>query len=681
MPCAYLLNASNSSLFVLDTWLYTAPTNNSWQVGLTNQDADVYSEKYDMSVSVNDNNNQVLLGIQIMNTIVLLDINQITNTFGLTPQTLSNGKSIGMGKAVGWLDMNLAVVLVNTYSFNYVWSSSQIVVYNVSIPNNFLVMAILPNIQQQFVPTFGPVLLSLVATQSGTLIMFDSDGDYYILLPSPAGSFSDSSSRSSSTLTPCIGGTFSPQLSILPCSLCPTGTTTDGLIGQSSCVPCDDDVFCSLGAASRAINLSSPYLENVNQVYAYPESPQSTRFDNILIQNMFVIHAASSQHCLLVSPLFWALIVILFGIVVWLVMFLLKHCVENPRGEIIRQFFKRVLKKTDLIGEGEFVIGGLFSFAIIVLIVFAYTFSSAYYNRYPIEQISSSANFACDPTLSNAQFYSGLMTTGIPPNDLEAPIFSFLDDQPLTLYVEFINTLFKCTDVTATQIKDTNLDMTISSCSDSNNVVSVSLPLPSHSINMQVLLADTNTVGGLRMRLEGPGVYEENESLEAVYTLGNLTFAQVFSVSDRLLTQQPSCTLQLVKVINYTYPLSEGGYANLSAIWLPSFSTNLDQMFVDENEYKHATNLNTVLSIVISEASYYMLNTQKPITDEAEMIFANLLFTIVCLEIFGLGFLVFKLIISPNVQRLVKYCRQRITKKGKERKEDFDQPYMSSSHF
>lgn len=676
-PCAYLLNISNSSLYVLDTWSYKAPRNTSWQADITNWDADVYYAKYDMSVSMNNDQNQVLLGIQIVNTIVILGIDRTNDTFMLPPQTLSNGKSIGMGKAVGWLDTNLAVVLVNTYSFSYVWSSSQIFVYNVSIFNNFTVVAILPNIQQALVPALGPELLSLVITQNGTMVILDSDGDYYVLLPTPTGLYSDSSTRSSSSSQPCIAGTFTALSSILPCSLCPSGTTTNGLTGQSSCIPCDSNAFCPLGAASGNINISSPLLQNINQVYTYPKSPQSTRFDNILIQNILVIHSASSSHCLLVSPLFWAIIVILIGVVVWLILFIVKHSVTNPHGKKTRQQVKRFLKKTDLIGEGEMVIGGLFSFAILVLVIFAYTFSYNYFRRYPIEQVNDNASFACDPTLANAQFSSGLMTTAIPPNEIEAPIFTLLDNQQFTLYIEFVNTLFKCTDITATQIKDTNIGMTISTCNDDDDSVSISLLLPSHGMTMQVLLTGTNTIGGLQMRLEGAEAEEENESLEANYKLADLASAQAFNVSGHLLTQQPSCTLQLTKVINQTYPLTEDEDTEFSAIWLPSFSANLDQMFVDEDEYIRATSANTILSIVINETPYYMLNVQKPITDEDELIFTNLLFTIVCLEIFGLGFLIFKLIIIPLFRRLLNYCRRHKTEEDKPAHSTFDLPKTS----
>lgn len=666
-----MVNIINSTFNVLDTWLYKVSGNTSWQADITNWDADVYYPKYDMSVSMDNDQNQVLLGIQIMNTIVILTINQTSNKFISSSQTLSNGKSFGMGKAVGWLDSNTVIVLVNTYSFSYVWLSSKIFVYNVSVTNQFEVLAIFPNIQQTLVPVLGPEFLSIVVTQNGTIAILDSDGDYYILLPAPAGSFADSSSRLSSTSKPCIAGTFSTQLNTLPCSLCPSGTSTNGLTGQSLCTSCNNNTFCSLGAASGDISMSSSLLTNINQVNAYPISPQSTRFDNILIQNVLVINSGSTRHCLLVSPHFWAILVIILALIVWIIMRIIKHCVKHPRGEETRQKVKRFLKKTDLIGEGEMVLGGLFSFSIIVLVVFAYVFSSFYFRRYPIENIEYNAIFACDPTLSNAQFSSGLMPTGIPPNDKETPIFTLLDNQPFTFHIEFLNTLHKCKDITVTQIKDTDSDMTIDSCDDSHHSVSISLLLPSHNINIQVSLTGTNTIGGLRLGLEGPEAESEDSTLEASYQLVDLNFAQTFFVSDRLLAQQPSCTLQLTKVINQTYPLSEGEETHFSGIWLPSFSANLDQMFVNQDEYIRSTSSNTILSIVTNETPFYMMNIQKPITDGAELIFANILFTILCFEIFGLGFLLFKLIILPLIRRLANCCHCK-TKKDESSKSNFD---------
>jgi hypothetical protein len=655
-PCAYLLTIVNGTFTVLDVWLYTPPSSTSWQASLTNWDADVYAAKYDMSVSINDAGDQVLFGIQITNTIIIFNIDRTNRTFGSSLQTLSNGKAIGMGKSVGWLDTNLILVLANTYSFNYIWSSSHIFAYNVTVANSFDVLFIFPSMQQVLSPTFGPILLSLVITQNNTVAMLDSDGDYYILLPSPAGSFSDSSSgTSSSSSSLCIGGTFAPKMNIFPCSLCPSGTTTGGLIGQSACVPCNGNAFCPLGSAFGNISLSSSILANNNQASAYPLSPQSIRFDNILIQNMFTIRTASTPHCLLVSPLFWTIIASSFGLFIWFMMFIFKHYISHPMGKKTREQMKRIFKKSDMIGEGEWVIGGLFSFAILVLVVFAYTFSNFYLYRYPIENVTGDATFACDRTITNAEFSSGLMAIAVPPTDDQAPIFTLLDAQSLTLHIDFINTLFKCPDASAKLIKDVSIPMTISSCKDTNGSLSLSLLLPSHTINLQILLTGTNTIGGLRIGLTGSGVYVENGTFNAAYTLVDLTYAQTSFISGRILTQQPSYGLELIKIINHTYPLADGGETQYSGLWLPIFSGSSDEIFVNGNEFQYATSSSTTLSIMITETPYYVINTERPITSVDELIFANLIFTIVCLEIFGLGFLIFKLIIIPLIKYIIRY--------------------------
>ena len=57
----------------------------------------------------------------------------------------------------------------------------------------------------------------------------------------------------------------------------------------------------------------------------------------------------------------------------------------------------------------------------------------------------------------------------------------------------------------------------------------------------------------------------------------------------------------------------------------------------------------TTITIIISETSYYIQNHQSLIAKQSEIIFHNLLFTIVCLEIFGLIFLLFKLAFLPLI--------------------------------
>ncbi|CAF1332796.1 unnamed protein product [Adineta ricciae] len=557
-----------------------------------------------------------------------------------------------MGKAVGRLDENLILVLVNTYSLNYIWLSSQLFTYNITNPNTFAVTSIFPNVQQTLSSSFGPIFLSFSITHNGTVVLLDSQGNYYIILPSSAGSLSDTSTNTISSSTLCIGGTYSTKLDVFSCLLCPPGTSTNGLTGQSSCLPCKNNSFCPLGSSFGNIDSSSVLLSTINQGTPYPISPFSIRFDNILIQNMFTIRKSMSKHCLSVSPLFWTIIVIVLGLIIWFVLFALSRCAKDSMGHKAHQQMKRFLKRTDLIGEGEMVIGGLFSFSIIVLVSFAYSFSNAYFHRYPIEDLKNEATFACDPTLKNSQFSSSLMALVVPPNDDEIPLFSLLDSQPFTLHIDFVNTLFKCTDITALQLKDTTLPMLISSCHDEGGSVSISLALPTHLIKMQILLEGTNTIGALRIGLEAHGVEEENETFEVDYKVFDLMFAQALFVSGRVLTQQPSCVLTLTKVINRTYPLMEEEETKLSGMWLPTLSGDVNQMFVDDIEYKYSTSSSTILSITIDETPFYTLNVQKPITDEEELIFSNLLFTIVCLEIFGLGFLIAKLIIIPLIKHL-----------------------------
>lgn len=64
-----------------------------------------------LSVSINDAEDKVLFGIQIKNTIVFLNLYRTNHKFGSSLQTLSNGKAIRMGKAVGWLVTDLIFVI------------------------------------------------------------------------------------------------------------------------------------------------------------------------------------------------------------------------------------------------------------------------------------------------------------------------------------------------------------------------------------------------------------------------------------------------------------------------------------------------------------------------------------------------------------------------------------------
>ena len=78
-------------------------------------------------------------------------------------------------------------------------------------------------------------------------------------------------------------------------------------------------------------------------------------------------------------------------------------------------------------------------------------------------------------------------------------------------------------------------------------------------------------------------------------------------------------------------------------------------MFLTPAIYIRTSNLtSTTLTIDISETSYYIKNVQSPIAKEPEIIFRTLLFSIMCLEISALIFLIFKLLLIPLYKKIVR---------------------------
>jgi hypothetical protein len=158
----FSINASTAIAAPISTWTY--PKNGTtWQAGLTNAGADTYNAKFDMSVSINPAATQALVGIQIMNSVFL---------FSYTPKTLTlvtsvgNGQGTGFGKGVVWLSdaLKSIAILANVYSASYVWSSSQIYIYNSPLTSSSTPISIFPNIQQPLYSFMSPVFLNIITT-------------------------------------------------------------------------------------------------------------------------------------------------------------------------------------------------------------------------------------------------------------------------------------------------------------------------------------------------------------------------------------------------------------------------------------------------------------------------------------------------------------------------------------
>ncbi len=133
------------------------------------------------------------------------------------------------------------------------------------------------------------------------------------------------------------------------------------------------------------------------------------------------------------------------------------------------------------------------------------------------------------------------------------------------------------------------------------------------------------------------------------------------------------------QVVNETEPLS-GSDSDFSGIWYPTFTYSVSQMFIDANSYVMSADLSSMkFTIVISETSYYVKNVQSPIAKEPEVIFHTILFTIVCLEICGLIFVICKLFLVPLFSKIdALYCGRSMNKVDSEHDSMTDAPHRHS---
>ncbi len=148
------------------------------------------------------------------------------------------------------------------------------------------------------------------------------------------------------------------------------------------------------------------------------------------------------------------------------------------------------------------------------------------------------------------------------------------------------------------------------------------------------------------------------------YTLLGLNFASTFvpSTLDQVLAPSSLFSIALTQIVNRTAPLNSDGLPTLSAIWSSSFSVATDQLFTNESRYTFFQQTQTNVSVTIGESLFYVSNVQEPIARQAEIIFHNLLFTIVVLELFGLAFLIIKLLIAPLFHAILGHVRRRTKK-------------------
>lgn len=144
----------------------------------------------------------------------------------------------------------------------------------------------------------------------------------------------------------------------------------------------------------------------------------------------------------------------------------------------------------------------------------------------------------------------------------------------------------------------------------------------------------------------------------------DLNFASTFVSSslDQVLAQSTVFPIELTQIVNQTDPLNSDGLSVFSAIWSYSFSVDSDQLFTNENRYTFFYRTQTNISVTIDQNIFYISNLQQPIARQTEIIFHSLLFTIVVLEVFGLIFLVVKLLFIPVFRIILDHLRHKLLK-------------------
>ncbi|CAM4833787.1 unnamed protein product [Rotaria magnacalcarata] len=638
------LNTSQSCPTIINEFAIANVLQFPWTDPRSNQfisQSRVYTSPLVLSVSVAWSTGYVLIGVQSLNTVFLYSLNDTSNPIG----TRDNGiELMGYGKSVGWLDDHghKAVILANSYEYStFQWISSSIHVYDIQsngFSNGVLPILIYPNSQQVLHPLITASFLRLAFSSNGSFGIFDQLGNAVGIIAAPAGSYPNTNTTVfTSIAVPCILGTYRDYPGVELC--CPCS-------GSSNCSLCtSENSYCPYGAVG---DIKYSEFESVSQNQAYPESPDSTVFDDILMQNMFNLNF-KSVHCTLVSPLTWVFFVIFIAFIVVIGMTLSEKLF--PSHHIIRNQAKQLFRRVDLVGEGELWIGGLVSAAIIVLVVSACTFSNAYLSQYPIELVTKNSSFACDITLRNAKFSTSMQNTrnSRRPQDEMQLIFDLLNSQPFTLNIDLVQTAFNCQDSFYVQrvTAYTTIQLPIAWCQTTynNTTLSLSILLPVHTISVQLILPGVKTIGAIRVGLSGPSAEEE----DGRYTLMELMFISMFIPSslDQVLSQSTVFPIQLTQIVNETAPLNMNGLSTFSAIWTYSFNVETGELFQKESQYTFFYRSQTNISIIIGQNTFYIKNLQQPIVQQTELIFHNLLFAIVVLEVFGLLFLIIKLLFAP----------------------------------
>lgn len=616
-----------------------------------------YNRWNDMSVVIHSLHQIVAVGVPLLDTVFLFNINQssyeneLNELYKITP---SQGK-IGFGRSLAWIeDKQLAVTVFHVP--DRPWSKSEMWLFDIDTDLE-RPRFIFPNHQQTI--NMVPMALFLHILFGSNNLFILTDPLKLLIIPlSPAGFYSSWNDDEESSLIVfklkyCVAGTFKNKSDIGPCTVCPPQTKNPGTHPCTECLPCSPNAFCPLASVDDNITVQS--YPSYTQTFSYPDTPDTDNYDDLLIQAMFLFH--SSSNCLLITPIFWTAIAVGLCIIIGAIMMLIKkdHCHRMNRQ---RHLIKKFLKATDLIKDGERWIGGLMSLAILVLFGFAFWFAVEYIKLYPIET-SSYSRSSCDKTIRNSLFQSSLQLPLPNPDGSRWSIFDMLDEQPLTMAIDLINTRATCSDITIQENRHGLFYsiLPINECilQPDNMTRSVSTILPENWPNVQINITGPYFVGGFRLCLRGPNRTKGNNQVHAV------DVCQFFSTPNQTLSHSSTLSVVLIRVVNQTKPLNIGEESKYDGRWAPAFverSISDELMYEKSGAYLRYIVPQTILTFEFPEQPFFLQNSQRPVVRFAQLVFHTLLFCTLVIEIFAMGYLFFKMIIQPIVQ-ITGHCRKQ----------------------
>ena len=664
-----LFNHTAGSVGYLDRWQFS-PSAADWRSQVQVGDTSSWKPQHDIAVAIRQDG-AVMLGVQLFNSVWLFST--AGSRLVLQSSQVKTEKQVGFGKSVSWTgaDSQQALILHNSYSLDYstVLQPSTAEVYSVPAANLSLFgsaeaatpVYVWPNPTQQLTVYMFPTFVTAVATPSN-LFLLDTSGNTAFVQSAPPGLYQPTVTGYDPQL-PCPLGMYKNITDFQSCLLCQQGTYRDWTVPPDSCSPCPADAFCPLGSVA-AVN-ASQWLQVADQGFVYPSSPDSTIYDDIIIQNMFFLHGPA--HCVAVSPIFWGLLVL--GVIILLLgcMFRLKYCVNDAKSRKVRRLTKFIFKRTDFVQEGEHWVGGLMSLVLIVFVAMGMWFTIQFLRQYPYET-AAEPGFGCDQQW-NAKFSSSLQSVALPPDAISAPMYSMLAEQQLSLVLDLLNTNVSCDQAAAAVVTATLTRINFDCQSTSTGTISLTTQLPSLSTTLQFTFQGPQLVGAVRLSITGAAASTVADNGDA-YELRAVSASQPLFSAGSTLQKELQLAISLTKVINTTDPLVVGGSEAVSGLWIPVFPTASDSMFLSPAAFASTSNSAFVFSVSISESLFWVYNNQQPITRTAEAAFKTLLYIIMLLEVFGLAFLIFKLV-KPLI-----HCAG-LKWKGKQVKKVWDRPDSS----